>query len=125
MRNSFRDLIVISAVMTVCVIGNGSLAQATPTQTGPNVSGMVSHSSVWTWPFGKAALSKSANSKSANSGAESSEVWTWPMSKEARSPVWTEARSPESTGSSRSSVDKGQTVRWRNASLKSVFLGGL
>jgi hypothetical protein len=117
MRNS---LIVISAVMTACVMGNCPFAQGVPSQTGPNVSRMVSHSSVWTWPFEKPALSKSANN-----GPKTSEVWTWPVSKEARSPVWTEARSLGSNGSSRSSFDKSQTARWRNASLKSVSLGGL
>jgi hypothetical protein len=61
MRNNFRDSILIGAVMTVCVMGNYPLAQATPSQTGPNISGMVSDSSVWTWPFGKAVLSKAAN----------------------------------------------------------------
>jgi hypothetical protein len=120
MKNSVMGSIVISAVTTVCVMGNCPFAQATPSQTEPNVSGIVSHTSVWTWRFGKAALSKSANN-----GAKTSKVWTWPVSKEARSPVWTEARSAGSTGSSRSSVDKGQTARRRGASLKSVFLGGL
>ena len=116
--NSLRDSILIGAVMVGVVMGNGPLAQATPSQTGPNISGMVSDSSVWTWPVGKAAPSKAAASNA-------SEIWTWPVSKEARSPVWTEARNPESIKGRGQVWNKDQTAQWRTASRKSVFLGGL
>jgi hypothetical protein len=109
MRNSFRDSILVVAVMTVCVIANCPLARATPSQTGPSFSGIVSDGSVWTWPAGR------VEPKAANSGGKIHEGWTWPISKEARSPVWTEAKNQVS--------NKG--VPWKIASLKSVFLGGL
>ena len=115
--NSLRDSILIGAVMMGFVMGSCPLAQATPSQTGPNISGMMSDSSVWTWPVGKAAPSKAANN--------AREIWTWPVSKEARSPVWTEARNPESIKGRGQVWNKGQTAQWRTASRKSVFLGGL
>jgi len=117
MRNKFRDSILIGGVIAACVMGNYPLAQATPSQTGPNISGMMSAGSVWTWPVGKAAPSKAAN----NAG----EVWTWPVSKEARSPVWAEGRSRGSIEGRDHVWNKGQTAQWRSASRTSVFLGGL
>jgi hypothetical protein len=115
--NSLRDSILIGAAMIGFVMGNCPLAQATPSQPGPNISGMMSDSSVWTWPVGKASPSKAANNVR--------EVWTWPVSKEARSRVWTEARNPESIKARGQVWNKGQTAQWRTASRKSVFLGGL
>jgi len=116
MTNNFRDSILIGAVIVVCVMGNYPLAQATPSQTGPNISGMVSDSSVWTWPVGKAGPNKAANN--------ASEAWTWPVSKDDRSHVWAEARSPGSIEARDHVWNKGQTARSRSASRTSVFLGG-
>jgi hypothetical protein len=105
---------LIAAVMTVGVMVTCPTAQARPSQTGPDVSGMVRDSH-----------GKTAPSKAGSNGGNNSEVWTWPIVKEPQSRVWTDARGTRSTEVRSQVSNKGQTAEQRSASLKSVFLGGL
>jgi hypothetical protein len=89
MSSRIKHLTLATVVITALVAGNSLSARAaTPSETRPG-----------------AAIERGAP------------TWTWPIDKEARSPVWTEARSA-----------KDGAVRveaWRSALRKSALLGGL